>query len=185
LGRLSGATVYVHWSVILIAGLLLIGAIENAPSTLFLVSAYLGILFLHEFGHLVAATRRGYAVWSIELYPFHGFTRYAAPHSHYDACVVAWGGVLAQLAVAVPLILWTAVFGFTSIGVVNALIAMFGYLSAVFAVFNLAPVSRLDGATAWQIVPYLWRKALRWRVRPAPPRVGGKRPSRPKGGWVH
>lgn len=89
LGRLSGATVYIHWSVILIAGLLLIGAIENVPSTLFLVCAYLGILLLHEYGHLMAARRRGYAVWSIELYPFHGFTRFEAPQTRYDACVVA------------------------------------------------------------------------------------------------
>jgi len=164
---------------------MLVGAIENAPSTLFLVAAYLGVLLLHECGHLVAAKRRGYPVWSIELYPFHGLTRYAAPQTHYDACVVAWGGVLAQFAVALPLILLAAFFGFTSIGIVNGVIAVFGYLSPVVAVFNLMPVHRLDGATAWQIVPHLWRRVRGWRTAAARQKSSIKRPPRPKGGWVH
>jgi Zn-dependent protease len=58
----------------------------------------------------------------------------------------------------VPLILWESLFGFTPFGVINALIAMFGYFSALIAVVNLLPVSPLDGATAWQIVPHLWRR---------------------------
>jgi Zn-dependent protease len=165
--RLSGAPVYVHWSVIVITAVLLANAIKNAASTLFLVSSYLGVLLLHEWGHALAARRRGHTVWSIELYPLHGLTRYDAPHSHYDACVVAWGGVLAQLAVALPLFLWAAIFGFTSVGVLNAIIAIFGYLSLVLAVFNLMPVPRLDGALAWQIVPYLWqrRRWVRWGAK--------------------
>src|SRR3954454_21047800 len=122
--QLSGATVYVHWSVVAITAVLLASALEYAASTLFLAAAYLGVLLLHEWGHLVAARNRRCAVWSIELYPIHGITRYSAPYSQYDASVVAWGGVLAQLAVAVPLIAWATVFGFTRIGVVNGLIAM-------------------------------------------------------------
>ena len=162
--RLSGTTVYVHWSVIVITALLLMNSINDAAATLFLVASYLGVLLLHEWGHALAARRKGYAVWSIELYPLHGFTRYDAPHSHYDACVVAWGGVLAQFAVGLPLVLWAAIFGFTSVGVLNALIAIFGYLSLVLAVFNLMPVLRLDGVLAWQIVPHLWRRRHRLRL---------------------
>jgi len=97
---------------------------------------------------------------------------------------VAWGGVLAQLAVAVPLVLWSVVFGFTAIGVVNAIIAMFGYLSLLWVALNLMPVARLDGAIAWQIVPYLWRRR-RW-LRSGPERPEGDRRKRlSKGGWVH
>lgn len=189
--QLSGATLYVHWSVIAIAGLMLLSALEHAAATLFAVTAYLGVLLLHEWGLLIAARRRGCAVWSIELYPLHGFTRYSAPNTQYDACVVAWGGVLAQLALAVPLIFWATVFGFGSIGPANALIAMFGYFSAVIAVFNLLPVSPLDGATAWQIVPHLWRRSRwpRWataRSRAAASRRAASRKGAPRrGGWVH
>jgi Zn-dependent protease len=156
--RLSGVTVHVHWSVPVVAGLLVFCAPESGGAMLFVAAAYVGLLLLHEWGHLVAARRCGCTVWSIELYPLHGFTRFSAPRSHYDTCVIAWGGVLAQAAAAVPLILFASVFGFTSIGPLNMVIALFGYLSAVIAAFNLLPVHRLDGATAWQILPYLWHR---------------------------
>jgi len=184
IARVAGTTVYVHWTVVAIAATALLIDLKNAASTLFLLASYLGVLLLHEWGHARAARRRRYAVWSIELYPLHGLTRYDAPRSHYDACVVAWGGVLAQLAVAVPLVLWSVVFGFTAIGVVNAIIAMFGYLSLLWVALNLMPVARLDGAIAWQIVPYLWRRR-RW-LRSGPERPEGDRRKRlSKGGWVH
>jgi Zn-dependent protease len=180
--------VYVHWSVFAVTAVMMLSAIENAAATLFAVSAYLGVLLLHEWGHLVAAQRRRCAVWSIELYPLHGFTRISAPASHYDACVIAWGGVLAQLTLAAPLIVAVTIFGFTPIGPLNALIAMFGYFSAMVAVLNLFPVPRLDGATAWQIVPHLWRRWVRSGVasRDAPSR---RKPNRkatpPRNPWVH
>jgi Zn-dependent protease len=183
--RLGGTTVYVHWTVIVIAAIALLGDVEHIASTLFLVVSYLGVLLLHEWGHARVARGKGYGVWSIELYPLHGITRYDAPHSHYDACVVAWGGVLAQLAVGLPLVLWAVVFGFTSIGVINAAIAIFGYLSLLWVALNLLPVAHLDGALAWQILPYLWRRRSWFRSGPKRPDVDrGKRIER-KGGWVH
>jgi len=184
IARVSEAPVYVHWSVLAVTGVMLLSALENAAMTLVAVAAYLGVLLLHECGHLLAAHRVGCAVWSIELYPLHGVTRHAAASSKYDTCVIAWGGVLAQLAVALPLIAWATFVGFTRTGVVNALIAMFGYFSAVIAVFNLLPFSRLDGATAWRIIPLLWRRWGSSRAKASATAVGRKR--RPgKGGWVH
>jgi putative copper export protein len=90
IGRVAGTTVYVHWSVVVIAAIALLIDLKNAASTLFLIASYLGVLLLHEWGHARAARGKRYAVWSIELYPLHGVTRYDAPRSHYDACVVAW-----------------------------------------------------------------------------------------------
>jgi Zn-dependent protease len=184
MGRVGGTTVYLHWSVVVIATIALLVDVKNVASTLFLVASYLGVLLLHEWGHARAARRKGYGVWSIELYPFHGLTRYDAPRSQYDACVVAWGGVLAQLAVGVPLVLWSVVFGFTTIGVVNAIVAIFGYLSLVWVALSLLPVAPLDGALAWKILPHLWRRR-RW-LRPRTKRPDVDREKRlSKGGWVH
>jgi Zn-dependent protease len=182
IARISGATVYVHWSVLVVTAVMLISAIENAGSTVLAVVCYLGVLLLHEWGHLVAAHRVGSVVWSIELYPLHGVTRYAETSSQYDECVVAWGGVLVQLAVAVPLILWATFVGFTGIAAVDAVIAMFGYFSAVIAVYNLLPFGRLDGATAWRIVPLLWRRKTGNKIRAGS--AQDKRRTR-KGDWVH
>ena len=195
LTRIAGVPVTLHWSVAAIAFLMLLGALENAWDTLSLVASYLGVMLLHEWGHLLAARRRRHAVYAIELYPIHGLTRCEAARSTYDACVIAWGGVLAQLAVGVPVITATRVFGFTPWGPLNAPLAMFGYFSVVVAVFNLLPLSRLDGTTAWRIVPEWWR---RWRTRrpkaarparpvrlPTAPREGEARGTVHKGPWVH
>jgi Zn-dependent protease len=147
-------------------------------------------MLLHEWGHLAAARRRRHAVYAIELYPIHGLTRCEAARSAGDASVIAWGGVLAQLAVGVPLIVATSLLGFTSYGPLNAPLVMFGYFSVAVALFNLLPVPRLDGATAWRIVPQLWRRWRSRRPRPAPPapaslreKVG--RGTVHKGPWAH
>ena len=183
IGQVSGVPVHVHWSVFVVTGVMLLSAVEQAAMTLVAICAYLGVLLLHEWGHLLAARRVGCTVWSIELYPLHGLTRYSAASTRYDTCVVAWGGVLAQLAVALPLVAWTTFVGFTSVAIVNGLLALFGYFSAVIAAFNLLPFSRLDGAIAWQILPILWRRFGLRRTRPPSPLAGR---GRSKGGrWVH
>lgn len=163
--RIRGATLYVHWSVLAVTAVLTLAAIEDALSTLFLIAAYLGLLLLHEYGHLLAAHRVRSRVTSIELYPFHGITRFDAPWTHLETCVVAWGGVLAQAAVAAPLILWAQIVGFTPFGPINAVMVVFGYYSGLMVVLNLLPVPGLDGATAWRIVPHQWRRARKTRRR--------------------
>jgi len=104
----------------------------------------------------------GESVLSIELYPMHGRTWYVAPSRAYDTYVIAWGGVLAQLLVALPIVAWLTVFGFTRANGINAVLALFGYVNAWFAAMNLLPIAPLDGALAWRIVPHLWRRTA-WR----------------------
>jgi membrane-associated protease RseP (regulator of RpoE activity) len=69
--------------------------------------------------------------------------------------VIAWAGVLAQAAVAIPLVIWVAVFGYTSFEAVNMLFVILGFFSLGVAAFNLLPTPPLDGATAWRIFPTL------------------------------
>jgi len=185
LARVSGVTVYVHWSLAVLGAVVLMLNADYLASTVFLIACVLGVFLLHEWGHVLAAQRLGYRAWSIELYPFVGLTRFEAPRSLYDAAFVAWGGVLAQFAVAAPLLLWLAVFGLSSIGPLNGILAIFGPLSCAWAVFNLLPIPRLDGATAWRIVPFLWRRLRRgWNASvEIRPRQSGS--SVEKGPWLH
>jgi len=118
------------------------------------------VILVHEVGHLVAAQRLGCKVNSIKLYPVFGSTDFETPWTRLDHCVIAWSGVLAQAAVALPFVAWVSAFGFTHIGVVNAIFAILGYFSLGVAVFNLLPIPPLDGATAWGLLP-----ALRARKR--------------------
>jgi len=190
LGRLVGVTVYVHWSLaVLVVALLAINA-DYLAGTAVLIALFFGIMVLHEVGHALAARRVGCAVYSIELYPLHGRTVCEAPRSPFDTAVLAWGGALAQFAVALPLLGYLAAFGYSSFGPWNAILAMFGPVSCAVACFNLLPIPRLDGATAWSIAPYLWsRGRVAWRTararRPPPKKQLKLVPTEKEREWRH
>ncbi len=157
--QIRGVKVFVHWSVLLIGAIILLGAVEDAPLAFTVLGAYYGVILLHECGHMVAAQRKGCAVWSIELYPVWGITCFSQPYSRYDQCIIAWGGVVAQALVAVPLLVWVELFGYTRFQAVNAILAIFGFLSLSSIVFNLLPIRPLDGAIAWGLLPALFKRS--------------------------
>ena len=157
--QIRGVKVSVHWSVLLIGAIIVLGAVEDAPLAFTVLGSYYGVILLHECGHMVAAQRKGCAVWSIELYPIWGITRFGQPYSLYDHCIIAWGGVVAQALVAVPLLVWVEVFGYTRFQAVNAILGIFGFLSLSTIVFNLLPIRPLDGAIAWGLLPALFKRS--------------------------
>jgi Zn-dependent protease len=168
IGQIRGVDTYVHWTVLLLAVLILAEVIRRPVLSLLGLVAYFAVLLIHETGHLIAAQRKGCPVFSIELYPIFGVTRFGTPWSRLDHCVIAWGGVLAQAAVAIPLVVWVAAFGYTRFEVVNMLFVILGFFSVGVALFNLLPIPPLDGATAWRIFPAL----LMWRRSRASTRYG-------------
>ena len=151
--RIKGVAVFVHWTVFLIAAIMVYATRRNPWVTLAAGLSYLGLLLLHECGHMIAAHRRHARVNSIELYPIFGFCCFEVPWSRFDHCIIAWGGVIAQLVVAVPIMLWVSAFGYTRFAPVNAILAILGGYSLVLAAFNLLPFRPLDGSMAWRIVP--------------------------------
>ena len=151
--RLKGVDVFVHWTVLLIAAVMVYATRRNPWVTLAAGASWLGLLLLHECGHMIAARRRHTQVISIELYPIFGFCRFEIPWSRFDHCIIAWGGVIAQLVVAVPIMLCVSAFGYTPFAPVNAIFGILGGYSLVLAAFNLLPVRPLDGSMAWRIVP--------------------------------
>jgi Zn-dependent protease len=150
--------VFAHWSVLLIGAIVLAGALEEPLLACSVLVAYYGVILIHECGHMIAAQRKGCAVWSIELYPIWGITRFSQPYSQYHQCVIAWGGVVAQAIVAVPLLAWVETFGYTRFQAVNAIRAILGFFSLSVAVFNLIPIRPLDGSIAWRLLPALIRR---------------------------
>jgi len=102
----------------------------------------------------------------LRRYPIHGFVRFREPWSRYDDAVIAWGGVAAQAAFAVPLVTWVAIFGFTRSDAVNVAIGILGYYSLFVAVFNLIPAPPLDGVKAWYLIPELIKRARNRRAKP-------------------
>jgi stage IV sporulation protein FB len=156
--QIRGVDVFIHWSVFLVAAIMLANVIKRPLVTLVGLTSYLGVLLIHEAGHLIAAQKLHCQVFSIELYPVFGLTHFQTTWSRFDHCVIAWGGVIAQATVAVPIIIWLKVAGFTSSEPMNAFLAILGPISLAIAAFNLLPLGRLDGAIAWKLIPEFFRR---------------------------
>ena len=163
--EIKGVKVFAHWSVLLIGTVVLLGGVQEPLLAFAVLAAYYGLILIHECGHMIAARWRGCAVWSIELYPVWGTTLFSEPNSRFDACVIAWAGVVAQGIVAVPLVAWVEVLGYTHFEPVNAVLAILGFFSLGIAVLNLLPVPPLDGAIAWSLLPALFKPSTRMARR--------------------
>jgi len=160
--RIFGARVYAHWSV-LVAGLfVLIKSSGTVVMALVSIAAYFGMILLHEAGHAYFAKRQRLDRISIKLSAVHGVCTFEEPEYAEQDYVVAWGGIFAQLVVAVPLVVANAIFGLGNVDPFGPIIAILGYYSLLIVAFNLIPAPGLDGAKAWPLVPLLWR---RWRAK--------------------
>src|SRR5262249_33534228 len=155
IARVTGIDVYIHWTVFAVAIIILINSVRRPVLTLVGLLSFFTVLLIHELGHAIAARQRGQAASHIEIYPFFGLAHFETPRSRLDHCIIAWGGVLAQAVVAIPLVIWTLVLGYTRFDAVNAVLAILGAYSLIVAIINLLPIPPLDGATAWGLFPAL------------------------------
>ena len=73
---------------------------------------------------------------------------------------------MAQALVALPLVTWVAVVGYTPFEPVNLLLALLGFFSLGVAAFNMLPFAPLDGITDWGLIPELIKRARSPRRRP-------------------
>lgn len=124
------------------------------------VAGWLIMLLVHELGHDLAAARRGCRTEFIELFPFHGHCHYL-PNRPEDQYFVAWGGVIAQVILAIPVFAYVRFFGFTQFAFVNAGFVVLAIFNPLTALINLIPVSPLDGVLAWRLFPILWNRRRR------------------------
>lgn len=153
--RIFGAPVHVHWSVFVVGTAIFIYAIKDPVSALIGIACYLAIILLHESGHAYASLRLGYQPLNIYLGFFHGLCEFEAPDNSRDECIIAWGGALAQLAVAIPLVLAGQFTSLAEYPVFAPIIGFLGYISVGTALFNLAPARGFDGKHAWRLFPIL------------------------------
>lgn len=157
--EVRGVKVFAHWSVLLIGAAISLAALEDPLPSIAVLVSYYAVILIHECGHLILAQRKGCKVWSVELYPLWGITCFSEPYSRFDRCAIAWGGVIAQAIVAVPIVIWLQTFGYSHSRAANAVLAILGFFSLSVAAFNLLPFWPLDGLMAWQIVPALFRRS--------------------------
>lgn len=161
--RVLGARRHLHWSTLALAAGLLAIWIRQPVHALEAVGGYFGVLLLHEIGHAAMARRLGCRATHIRLSLLHGACETEAPESPRDEALIAWGGALAQLAVALPSIALTQVPAVAASPAAGTAIAAFGCSSALVALVNLAPAASLDGARAWRL-PAILAGELRARA---------------------
>lgn len=177
-GRFAGAPISLHWSALL-AFPIAWAATQSVVAGLVGLFAYLTLIFVHELGHAVIARASGAEVISIELYWLHGLCRIEHPRSLGVSVAIAWGGVAAQfLLLLFALILikaTTVVLGEIPL-VLRPLFVCWVLLNLPMIVGNLMPIEPLDGATAWRVIPMLWRQVRRrkQKSKPADPKAAAK-----------
>jgi stage IV sporulation protein FB len=150
IGHLRGAPIRVHWSLPL--GALLWSNFSFAPA--FWLSFTLLIL-VHELGHALFVLRFRLGLSEVALHGLGGYCAHERSGSRYEESVIAWGGVLAQLAlfVVVQLVSW-GLGPPRSAHAAQALHVLTTTNLWVIAL-NLLPIGALDGAKAWPLVGML------------------------------
>jgi hypothetical protein len=166
-----GAPVYAHWSVLLgiaIFGLLSLGSPIYAVVA---IASYLSVIATHEIGHAFIAHRLGYHVEAVRISAIHGVCECEAPDTEWEHVLISWGGVGAQITLAMAVFLLAAAIGDRDAHYFGPVIVFLGYFNFMLAIVNLAPSEGLDGSVAWRIIPlalqhYRARRTVKKRVIP-------------------
>lgn len=155
--RLSGVPVRIHWSALL--GALFFTGLRFAPG------AWLGfvlVILAHELGHALVVLRTGQRLVAVDVHGLGGVCQWTGSATPIQRALIAWGGVAAQLVLAlVALPLGWALgpqLGAFGLDLFHALTISSLWLAAL----NLLPFGPFDGAEAWKL-PGLLRD--RWRAR--------------------
>jgi stage IV sporulation protein FB len=173
LGRIRWfhATLRVHVSVVVAVGILAFAAVESPAYAAVVLFSLLGLILLHELGHALVARHFGYSTTAIWFSLLHGRCEYESPDSAWERSLVAWGGVLAQAVIAIPICVIDALWH-GPVWVLGPAVLILGYWSLVLIMLNLLPLHGFDGKQAWRIVPLIRkqlaaRRAMRTAVRRA------------------
>jgi Zn-dependent protease len=152
--RKSEISLYAHWSVLLAVAILAASTIAAPLYALVSLGSVVALVLIHELGHAFIAHRLGYEVDELRFGLVHGRCSFEAPSTQLEESLIAWGGVAAQLCIAVPLLLLD-VFWSGQLGLLGPVVLILGYWSLFTAAFNLLPLRGLDGRLAWHVLPSL------------------------------
>lgn len=141
--RWRGVPVRAHWTVPV--GVLLFSGMRPAPGTWL---GMLTLIVLHELGHAWLVSRAGLVNLGIDITGFGGRCRWTGHPSARQRAAIAWGGVLAQLAVLAVALPVGLLVDVRSTFLADLLFA-FTELNVFLMVLNLLPFRPLDGAEAW------------------------------------
>ena len=140
--KLFGTDVNIHWSVLLIYLLSMLGT--NGPiKGFFVATALLCFVLAHEYGHVFMARHYGNKTHSIALMALGGNADIrgnitASKRPAIEAFLIACAGPAVSIVLA-------ALFLIPGILLSNESLALLGILNAAIAIFNLLPIFPMDG----------------------------------------
>jgi Zn-dependent protease len=150
LGRIRGAPIRVHWT--LLVGALVWSRFRFEPAFWL---GFVLLILIHELGHAAIVVRYRLGLSEIALHGAGGYCRHERSGSRFEEAFVAWGGVLAQLALYAVVQVATLAFGQPSSRQLWLLHYVFTDINLWIAALNLIPFEPLDGARAWPLLGML------------------------------
>jgi Zn-dependent protease len=146
LGTVRGAPIRVHWTLLVAA--VVWSRFRFEPGFWL---GFAALILIHELGHAFFVLRYRLGLSEIALHGAGGYCAHIHSGSRFEASVVAWGGVLAQLLLFGLVQTWYAVFGPPHSYFVAVFLSVFGEVNLWLAALNLIPFEPLDGAKAWPL----------------------------------
>lgn len=146
IGRLFGMPVRIHWTTPIGAAAL--------SGFAFVPGAWIGFLLLvlaHEMGHALLIRAFGGHVLALQLHGIGGECVWDGYSTSRQRSIIAWGGVLGQLAVLLTTPLWASLLAPGQHPFLAQLVSMFTGTNVAMMVLNLLPIPPLDGAEAWRL----------------------------------
>lgn len=156
IGRLRGAPIALHWSLPL--GALFFGRFGWVPGFWL---AFALVILVHELGHALVVRLTGNTVVHVLVHGLGGECSWDGDPTRLQRALIAWGGVWAQLALALVGFGWLLLAPPTTV-LAAELAHGLTWSNLYLAAFNLIPIAPFDGAEAWKL-PGLLRE--RWRRR--------------------
>lgn len=176
LGLWRGIPVAMHWTFLLSCAWLFLW-LGSVVATLIGSVALLLLFIAHEAGHVLMIKWRGMQAERIMINGLHGRTEVSYADA-WNGGIVAWGGVLAQLAV---LVVAGVASGLASgVGspmawtVLGPALFVFTKVNLFLMVIALLPIGPFDGAAAWALMPLLAARFKRRRSKAGPPKLSAQ-----------
>jgi Zn-dependent protease len=163
LGKLRGAPIRLHWTLPL--GALAWSRFSFAPA---MWLAFATLILLHELGHAALVLKFRLGLSEIALHGAGGYCRHERSGSRLEESAIAWGGVLAQLALFIGVKLGELALGPPTTLYAAQALYVFTEANLWLIALNLIPIEPLDGAKAWPLVGMLLARARKPGREPDP-----------------
>ncbi|MFF2846439.1 site-2 protease family protein [Streptomyces sp. NPDC058001] len=187
LGRIAGVRVGVHWSVLVILGIIAFGLAQgrlpgaypgDSPALYWLTGIVTAVVFLasllaHELAHAVVARRNGVDVQDIVLWLLGGVTQMTteAPAPGAEVRIAGVGPLVSLVLGGVFALLAWLTAQVAGIGLPVEALAWLAGINVLLAVFNSVPAAPLDGGRLLRAFLW-WRTGDRVRATVGATRAG-------------